>query len=192
MRLTATASDPDGGGLAYSWSASSGSFDATDQAMATWTAPSEGGPVEIGVTVTDDEGVTASASVTVAVTAPPAVQVAADPTSVAPGGAVLLTATASDPDGGELSYAWSAPLGSFDSTDRATATWTAPSEGGPVEIGVTVTDDDGETASASVTVTVLDPVPILPSPVALLLAGLLLIGGVVRGRRMVCRPTASP
>ena len=103
-----------------------------------------------------------------------------------------LTATASDPDGGGLAYSWSASSGSFDATDQAMATWTAPSEGGPVEIGVTVTDDDGETASASVTVTVLDPVPILPSPVALLLAGLLLIGGVVRGRRMVCRPTASP
>ncbi len=83
--------------------------------------------------------------------------VTADVATVAPGGAVLLTATASDPDGGELTYAWSAPSGSFDATDQATVTWTAPSGAGPVEIAVTVTDDEGQTASASVTVTVTAP-----------------------------------
>ena len=80
--------------------------------------------------------------------------VTASATSVSAGGAVVLTATASDPDGGSVTYAWSSPSGSFDATDGASATWTAPPEPGAVEIRVTVTDDEGETASAAVTVTV--------------------------------------
>ena len=183
VQLTATAEDPDGGEVTYAWSAASGSFDATDQATATWTAPAAPGPEEIQVTVTDDEGETASDTVTVTVVAPaapaaPTVTVAANPTSVSPGGTVQLTATAEDPDGGEVTYAWSAASGSFDATDQATATWTAPSESGPVDITVTVTDDEGETASDTVAVRVLEPVATLPGLAALLLAGLLIIGAV--------------
>ena len=128
--------------------------------------------------MTDDEGETASDTVTVTVVAAPTVTVAADPTSVRPGGTVQLTATAEDPDGGEVTYAWSAASGSFDATDQATATWTAPSESGPVDITVTVTDDEGETASDTVAVRVLEPVATLPGLAALLLAGLLIIGAV--------------
>ena len=157
VQLTATAEDPDGGEVTYAWSAASGSFDATDQATATWTAPAAPGPEEIQVTVTDDEGETASDTVTVTVVAAPTVTVAADPLSVRPGGTVQLTATAEDPDGGEVTYAWSAASGSFDATDQATATWTAPAAPGPEEIQVTVTDDEGETASDTVTVTVVAP-----------------------------------
>ena len=48
---------------------------------------------------------------------------------------------------------------------------------------MTATDDEGDTASAAVTVTVLEPVPALPGLVALLLGGLLLMGGARRLRR---------
>ena len=185
--LTAAGTDPDGGELTYAWSASSGSFDATDGATVTWTAPPEPGEVEIRVTATDDEGETASAAVTVTVTVAvagtPTVTATAEPAMVAPGGAVVLTAAGTDPDGGELTYAWSASSGSFDATDGATVTWTAPPEPGEVEIRVTATDDEGETASAAVTVTVLEPVPALPGLAALLLGGLLLIGGARSRRR---------
>ena len=91
----------------------------------------------IRLTVTGDEGETTSGTVTItrrvsaastptASTQPPTVSVTADALTVAPGGAVLLTAPASDPDGGVLTYAWSAPSGTFDATDRAAASWTAP------------------------------------------------------------------
>ena len=183
--LTAAGSDPDGGELTYAWSASSGSFDATDKATVTWRAPPEPGEVEIRVTATDDEGETASATVTVTVTVAgtPTVTATAEPAMVAPGGAVVLTAAGSDPDGGELTYAWISPSGSFDATDGAVVTWTAPPEPGEVEIRVTATDDEGETASAAVTVTVLEPIPALPGLAALLLGGLLLIGGARSRRR---------
>ena len=113
----------------------------------------------IRLTVTGDEGETTSGTVTITVgsppppppppaTQPPTVSVTADALTVAPGGAVLLTAPASDPDGGVLTYAWSAPSGTFDATDRAAASWTAPPEPAPVEIPVSVTDDESDTASA--------------------------------------------
>ena len=60
--------------------------------------------------------------------------------SVPPGGEVVLSVDAHDPDGGELTYAWSASAGSFDSpeADQAVVTWTAPPEPGDVEIRVMV------------------------------------------------------
>ena len=73
-----------------------------------------------------------------------------------PGGTVSLTATVHDPDGGPVTYQWEAPSGSFDATDRASVTWTAPSVAGPLSIRLTVTDDEGEKWSATVTVTVRD------------------------------------
>ena len=185
--LTAAGSDPDGGELTYAWISPSGSFDATDGAVVTWTAPPEPGAVEIRVTATDDEGETASATVTVTVAGTPTVTATAEPAMVVPGGAVELTASASDPDGGAVTYAWSAPSGSFDATVGATVTWTAPPEPGEVEILVTATDDEGDSAMAAVTVTVLAPVPALPGLLALLLGGLLLTGGARRLRRGTAR-----
>ena len=183
--LSVTAHDPDGGELTYAWSALAGSFDATDKASVTWTAPPEPDEVEIRVEVTDDEGETTSSAVTVTVTAAgaPTVTATAEPAMVVPGGAVVLTASGSDPDGGPVTYAWSSPSGSFDATVGTSVTWTAPPEPGAVEIRVTATDDEGDTASAAVTVTVLAPVPALPGLLALLLGGLLLMRGAGRLRR---------
>ncbi|MYN66569.1 MAG: hypothetical protein F4X11_16315 [Acidobacteria bacterium] len=57
-------------------------------------------------------------------------------------------ATASDPDGDALTYAWSAPEGSFSgATDGATARWTAPEATGRVTIRVRVSDGRGGSAS---------------------------------------------
>ncbi len=103
------------------------------------------------MTVTDGEA-EASDSVTMTVVTgkiAPAVTVTAEPKNAAPGGVVGLTATASDPDGGPVTYAWSAPAGTFDATDAAAVSWTAPDEPALVVITVTVTDDEGDTASDS-------------------------------------------
>ena len=162
VALAATASDPDGDELTYAWSAPTGAFAGpTDGAAARWTAPDETGPVTIRVEVSDGQGGTASAEVTVeVVNRPPAVTVSCDPCDVPRGGEVALTATASDPDGDDLTYAWSAPTGAFAGpTDGATARWTAPDEIGPVTIRVEVSDGHGGTASAEVTVEVANRPP---------------------------------
>ena len=171
VELTATASDPDGNALTYAWSAPAGSFNgAADAATARWTAPDSLGPVTIRVEVTDGYGGSASAEVTIEVeNALPSVSVSCDPCEAPRLGEVELTATASDPDGNALTYAWSAPAGAFSgAADAATARWTAPDSLGPVTIRVEVTDEDGGSASAEVTVGVENRPPAFePSEYAL-------------------------
>ena len=87
--------------------------------------------------------------------APTVSSVSCDPCAVAPGGEVRLSAEASDPDGDSLTYAWSAPTGSFTgATDGAAARWRAPAETARVTVRVQVSDGRGGTASATVTVEV--------------------------------------
>ena len=112
------------------------------------------GPDDVTLRILDDDSGDPPPPPPPRSTEPPTVSVRASAKAVSPGGAVELTATASDPDGGPVTYAWSSPSGSFDARDGATATWTAPPAPGEVEIRVTVTDDEGDTASATVTVTV--------------------------------------
>ena len=76
-----------------------------------------------------------------------------DACAVPRGGKARLTARASDPDGDELTYAWSAPKGTFNGvTDGAATRWRAPSDGGPVTVRVEVSDGRGGSASGTVTV----------------------------------------
>jgi hypothetical protein len=79
----------------------------------------------------------------------------ANTTSVAPGGTLSLTATAHDPNSGDtLSFAWSAPSGSFSTSTQASTQWTAPTTQGSVTLTLKVSDSRGAALSATVTVTV--------------------------------------
>ena len=94
----------------------------------------------------------------------PSVSASCAPCTVAPGGEVQLTATASDPDGDPLTYAWSASEGAFDgTTDAATARWTAPAATGRVGIRVRVSDGRGASATSTVTVEVANEPPAFES-----------------------------
>ena len=61
---------------------------------------------------------------------------------VGPLGSLQVVCTASDPDGDELSYEWSASGGEV-SGDGDTATWTAPASEGSYSVAVVVTDGRG-------------------------------------------------
>ena len=149
VRLTATASDPDGDPLTYAWSAPEGRFSGEiDAATARWTAPETAGPVTVRVEVSDGRGGSASAEVTIEVNAAPTVEASCDPCEVRPGSEVRLTATASDPDGDPLTYRWSAPQGAFmGASDEPAARWQAPAETGRVAVRVEVSDGWGGTAA---------------------------------------------
>jgi hypothetical protein len=67
----------------------------------------------------------------------------------APLGSLQVTCNASDPDGDELSYEWSASGGSITGTGAA-VNWIAPKEVGMFDITVVVTDSQGANATGSI------------------------------------------
>ena len=91
---------------------------------------------------------------------PPTVSVSCDPCEVLTNESVNLRADASDPDGDALTYRWNAPAGEFTGgADRATTTWQAPDDAGPVPVSVTVSDGNGGSASDTANITVNAPPP---------------------------------
>jgi hypothetical protein len=83
-----------------------------------------------------------------------------------PLGSLQVTCTASDPEGDELSYSWSASGGEING-EGVKVTWTAPDSAGSYNIIVTVTDDRGgeETKQVAITVRANQP-PYISSLVA--------------------------
>ena len=156
--LTANASDTDGRIVSYGWSGE-GTFSGSG-AEVTWRAP--GPPVAtdyvLSVTVTDNEGATASDSVSIRVGAnsAPTLSVEADVYTVHPDEVVTLTGNASDTDGRIVSYRWSGGYAGFADVETEDTTWTAPDAVQPTNyvLSLTVTDDDGATASDSVSIRV--------------------------------------
>ena len=91
---------------------------------------------------------------------PPTVTLSCAPCEVERGGEATLTATASDPNGDPLTYAWSASDGVIAGAgDTAAVRWTAPDRIGTVTIRVEVSDGEGGAAEAKVAIEVLVVLP---------------------------------
>lgn len=76
--------------------------------------------------------------------------------TVEPGAAVSLRVVAHDPDpSDELTYAWSATNGAFDSAASTTTTWTAPATEGTVTLTIEVNDPSGSRAAMNFDITVV-------------------------------------
>jgi hypothetical protein len=87
--------------------------------------------------------------------APVVAALSASPASVDPGGVVSLSATATDANAGDvLTYAWSAPTGTFTQPGSLSTSWTAPSAAGNVPLTLTVTDSKGAQGRMTFTVSV--------------------------------------
>lgn len=157
-------SDPDGDPLTFQWrslSAPGGttvSLSGAATAQATFT-PSVAGVYEFEVTVSDGE-LAARDTVRVTVAAAnraPAVDAGADQ-SVTVGAQSTVTATASDPDGDPLTYAWTVASRPEGSTAALSATNTpsvslTPDVAGAYVLRVTVSDGRGGEDSDEVTIT---------------------------------------
>src|SRR5512136_235814 len=149
------ASDQDGDALSYNWSATGGNISGTGEAV-NWTAPEEVGSYNIAVTVSDNRGGEAVDDVTIEVrgNSPPIISgLVADADWTLPSGGFQVTCNASDPDGDELIYEWTATAGHISGTGSA-VNWTAPEEVGIYSVTVVVKDGHGASASSLLPVSV--------------------------------------
>ena len=159
-QITCHATDPDGDDddLSYDWSATAGEITG-EGATVNWTAPDSGGSYKVSVTVTDPRGGEAVSQVTITVGLPPTITglvAAAD--WIIPSGSVQVTCNATDPDGDELTYEWTATAGNISGTGPV-ADWTAPQEVGIYDITVVVKDSHGDSATDSLHISVATDQP---------------------------------
>jgi len=164
VTLTGTASDPDGSIASYAWTKVSGTGGtiSSPAAASTTVTGLTAGSYTFKLTVTDNQGATASANVSVTVNSapvanvPPTVSAGANQTITLPVSSVTLSGTASDPDGSIASYAWSKVSGTGGTISSPSSASTAVTglTAGSYTFKLTVTDNKGATASANVSVTV--------------------------------------
>jgi hypothetical protein len=160
LQLTCTASDPDGDELSYNWSASGGEINGEGKTVI-WTAPDSEDSYNVIVWVTDGRGgeVMDYVTITVKVNESPTItSLVADADWTTPSSSLQVTCTASDPDGDELSYSWTADGGDISGT-AAVVNWIAPQEVGTYDITVVVKDGYGGEAAGSVSLSVATGTP---------------------------------
>lgn len=87
---------------------------------------------------------------------PPVVdQVIALRSSLFPADTTTVKVEAHDPEGGTLSFAWSAAAGTLSSTTGSHVRWTAPAVAGNYKISVKARDDKNDETEGSITLTVI-------------------------------------
>jgi len=150
-QIECTALDPDEDELTYVWTAYGGTISGEGPTV-TWEAPADLGVCTIKVEVSDDRDGIATDQINIQVFAlnnPPIIEdLTTNCPRVKPVGTATIECVASDPDGDELSYSWSADRGGI-SGEGSTATWVAPDNTGNYTITVTVTDGRGGEATSS-------------------------------------------
>ncbi|HEX6827988.1 MAG TPA: putative Ig domain-containing protein [Burkholderiales bacterium] len=159
LTFTASATDPDGNSLTFSGGNLPTGATLTPQGVFTWT-PSfaqAGNYPNVVITVTDNGSPAASDSETITLTVndvprPPVLAPIGNKTATV-GQALTFTATASDPDGGTLTFSGSLPTGATLNPTTGAFSWT-PTAAGNSSATVTVTDAGGLTDSESITITV--------------------------------------
>jgi hypothetical protein len=160
-QIVCNATAPRGDLLNYNWLASAGNITG-EGAKVIWIAPYSKGSYSVTVTVTDSHGskVTDHVTVTVGINRAPIINsLVANADWATPSGNLRVTCNASDSDGDELSYDWTASGGSTYGTG-AVVNWTAPEQTGLYNITVAVRDGYGGEDTRKVTLSVaLSPPP---------------------------------
>lgn len=142
-------SDPDGTVSDYAWTFGDGGTATGPAASHTYT---DEGTYTVGLTVTDDQGATATTTRAVTVTRPANVLPSASFTSEATFLDVAFDGSAStDPDGDLASYAWTFGDGSVGTGQSASHAYASA---GTYDVTLTVTDDRGGSSSVTRSVTV--------------------------------------
>lgn len=142
--------------LSYTWTAYGGTI-LGEGPTVTWVAPDTFGTCTIKVEVSDGKDGIATKQLNIQVSAPnnpPFIEnLTTDCPRIRPSVSATIVCAASDPDGDELNYTWSAERGGI-SGEGSTVTWTAPPGYGDCIITVTVTDGRGGEASETVKIQV--------------------------------------
>ena len=189
-RLDVTTSDSDDSGVVWFIGSASHYMEPDDTAWTRWASSLqlviEGHTLPVDTDTDTDTGTDPDTDPDPDPPSALRVTAACEPCEVPPGGEVRLTAKARYAASDTLTYAWSAPGGSWNGeTDGAVARWTAPSRTGEIRIQVSVSDGLS-TRTATVTVTVEpEPVPALPAAGLAVLAALVLASA----RRILARPS---
>jgi len=163
VNITATASDPDGDTLVYSWSASGGMVQGAG-AQVRWLPGGAGpGNYRVSVTVSDNRGGTAACTADVRVdprpNRPPTVTVTGDRPTVLVGERVRFTASCTDPDGDPLTYTWRTNGGQIVGSGASVELDTSGLAPGSYTATVRCEDGRGGAADASAAVQVQAPPP---------------------------------
>jgi len=122
-------------------------------------APDIPGSYAITVKVTDGRGgeATMQLNIDVRVNHPPVIEsLTAEPSPVKQGKTSTIECVASDPDGDELSYQWSAARGNI-SGQGSSVSWTTPNSCGSYVITVTVADSRGGEVNEELEIKVIKP-----------------------------------
>ncbi len=148
--------DPDNDPLSYQWATTGGTVSSkSDEAL--WRAPDKPGEYTITATVTDASGgeVTAQLVLEARANQPPVIDDLIEERTVANRAeSIVVQCLATDPDGDQLTYLWSATGGSFIGSGSAVA-WMAPSTLGTYTISAEVNDGRGGTARRKQTIVVM-------------------------------------
>ena len=161
-------SDPDGDQLSFAWTVPNGTFvngttasDPVIQVTFPGTAPST-----VTLEVDDGRGVTATAEFTVGLITnrAPSASISASPTALPEGDynstfVTLDGSASSDPDGDQLSFAWTVPNGTFvnGTTDSDPVIQVTFPGAAPNTVTLVVEDGMGGTASAQFTIGIIAP-----------------------------------
>jgi hypothetical protein len=159
-QIVCNATDRDRDILSYHWTPSGGNISGTGAAV-NWTAPNSEGSYNITVTVTDGRRGEDTKQRTIVVkpnSAPTISSLAADADWTLPSGTLQMTCTASDPDGDELTYEWTASAGDISGAGEA-VNWTAPQEVGAHNVTVVVKDGHGSSAARLLRISVATEQP---------------------------------
>ena len=163
VNIRATATDPDGDPVMYSWAATGGRVDGNGADVRWLPGAALPGGYTVTVTVDDGRGGTTTCSVNTQVqqrpNRPPTVSLSGDRDSVFAGERVHYTAMANDPDGDPLNYTWRANGGNVSPANASADLDTTGMAPGNYTVTVRVEDGRGGAADASAGLEVKTPPP---------------------------------
>jgi len=150
--LKANAADPNKDPLTYTWTVNDQKLAASGPQITFGSEGRNPGQYNVTVTVSDGEA-TASSSATVTVREKPnqlpTVQCLTATIDVVSGGSVELSASGTDPEGGELTYTWSSPVGRINGSGSTVAFDTTGVKAGVYTITAAVLDPRGGKATCT-------------------------------------------